>query len=161
MSFADALREQLRRLVGASTVGALDRAAAPPALRDRSPAGPPARRSAATRSGSVTTSAPACGISSSDSAARRGEPSLGDDGGRSSASGAMQSAIQDIHPRIEISTRLAPNSPTIAPEAFSMPDCLPGGLGRSKALNRFSGIDRVQAVRFDFVPEEAQDGCQT
>ena len=22
-------------------------------------------------------------------------------------------------------------------------------------------IDRVQAVRFDFVPEEAQDGCQT
>jgi len=52
VSFADTLREQFKRLMGSATIGALDREAAPPTLRDRpTPALPPIPPSAPSRGG--------------------------------------------------------------------------------------------------------------
>ena len=60
---------------------------------------------------------------------------------------------QQLNPRMELCVRMAPDSPTMAPEAFSMPDALwRGGLGTRRVLKRLSGSDRVQTVRGDLGP---------
>jgi len=47
---------------------------------------------------------------------------------------------------------MAPDGPTMAPEAFSVPDALHGVPGRRRALKRLSGSDRVHTVRGDLGP---------
>jgi ATP-dependent DNA helicase PIF1 len=61
MAIDESLLQQLRRLIGSSTVGSLDRAAASPALRDRSPVGSPLGR-APGRAGTCGAADPLAGI---------------------------------------------------------------------------------------------------
>lgn len=59
---------------------------------------------------------------------------------------------QQLNPRTELCTRMAPDSPSVAPEALSMLGCPLEGQGGPKALKRLSGSDRVQTVRANLGP---------